>query len=193
MVWPWFFCVTVFVCPQSPYRSTGMIFWIFPVVLCHMFCLWHWPICEKLDLSFIWGHHHLHYSLHHADETHWTRLKQLSMISILGVQFRLLIMLLSQYRFAFYVVVAFPGSWSVGTIGKQHGMGRQAGSGREITLSFSTRPGSSPCPALLPDCPHWRRAWNRLMLSSSLASLFSCNGVLPGLYSRFTQIITKHS
>ena len=27
---------------------------------CHAFCMWHWPIGKDLDLSFIWGHHHLH-------------------------------------------------------------------------------------------------------------------------------------
>ena len=84
MIRPWFFCGTVFfVCPQSPYRDNDMIFCIFPVVLCHAFRKWHWPICKKLDLRFIWGHHHLHlvdmddqsingllhYWLHRADET----------------------------------------------------------------------------------------------------------------------------
>ena len=33
---------------------------IFLVVLCHAFCMWHWPIGKDLDLSFIWGHHRLH-------------------------------------------------------------------------------------------------------------------------------------
>ena len=28
-----------FVYPQSPYRNIDMIFWIFPVVLCHAFCM----------------------------------------------------------------------------------------------------------------------------------------------------------
>ena len=38
-----------------------MIFWIFLVVLCHSFGMWHCkPICKNVDLSFIWGHHHLH-------------------------------------------------------------------------------------------------------------------------------------
>ena len=73
--------MTVFACrPQSSYRDND-IFWIFPVVLCHAFCMWHWPICKNLDLSFIWGHHHLnlgddrpinrllHYLLHRTDET----------------------------------------------------------------------------------------------------------------------------
>ena len=32
----------------------------FPIVPCHAFCMWHWPIGKDLDLSFIWGHHHLH-------------------------------------------------------------------------------------------------------------------------------------
>ena len=35
-------------------------FWTFPIVPCHAFCMWHWPIGKDLDLSFIWGHHHLH-------------------------------------------------------------------------------------------------------------------------------------
>ena len=42
------------------------------------FRMWHWPIGKDLDLSFLWGHHHLHlvsiwiisYSLlHRADES----------------------------------------------------------------------------------------------------------------------------
>ena len=37
MVWSWFFCGTVFVCQQSPYRENDKLFWIFPVVLCHAF------------------------------------------------------------------------------------------------------------------------------------------------------------
>ena len=37
-----------------------MLFWIFPVVLCHAFCMWHWTICKNWNLTFIWGHHHLH-------------------------------------------------------------------------------------------------------------------------------------
>ena len=58
MVWSWFSCGTVCVCPQLPYRGNDMIIWIFPVVPCHAFCMWHWPTGEDLDLSFIWGHHH---------------------------------------------------------------------------------------------------------------------------------------
>ena len=65
-------------------EGNDMIFWIFPMVPCHAFCMWHWPIGKGLDFSFIWGHHHLHlvsiwisvdqlntsYSLlHRADET----------------------------------------------------------------------------------------------------------------------------
>ena len=57
--WPWFSCGTVCVCPQLSYRGNDMIFWIFPIVPCHAFCMWHWPIGKDLDLSFIWGHHHL--------------------------------------------------------------------------------------------------------------------------------------
>ena len=36
-----------------------MIIWIFPIVPWYAFCMWHWPIDKDLDLSFIWGHHHL--------------------------------------------------------------------------------------------------------------------------------------
>ena len=60
MVWPWFSCRTVCVCPQFPYRGNDTIFWIFPIVPCHAFCMWHWPIGKYFDFSFIWGHHHLH-------------------------------------------------------------------------------------------------------------------------------------
>ena len=54
-----FSCGTVCVCPQLPYRGNDMIFWIFPIVPCHAFCMWHWPVGRNLDWSFIWGHHHL--------------------------------------------------------------------------------------------------------------------------------------
>ena len=30
---------------------------LFPVVPCHAFGMWHWPIGKDLDLSFIWGHY----------------------------------------------------------------------------------------------------------------------------------------
>ena len=60
MVWPWFFCETAYVCPQYPYRGNDMIFWIFAIVHCHAFSMWHWPIGKDLYLSFIWDHHHLH-------------------------------------------------------------------------------------------------------------------------------------
>ena len=60
MVWPWFSCGTVCVCPQFPYRGNDTIFWIFPIVPCNAFCMWHWPTGKDLDLSIIWGHHHLH-------------------------------------------------------------------------------------------------------------------------------------
>ena len=60
MVWPWFFCRTVFVSPQFPYHGKDVIFWIFPITLSHVFCMWHWPIGKDLDLRFIWSHHHLH-------------------------------------------------------------------------------------------------------------------------------------
>ena len=39
MVWPWFFCGTVFVCLPSAYQDNDMIFLFFPVVLCHAFCM----------------------------------------------------------------------------------------------------------------------------------------------------------
>ena len=29
-----------------------MIFWIFPVVLCHAFCMWHWPTGKDLVFGF---------------------------------------------------------------------------------------------------------------------------------------------
>ena len=44
--------------PSAVFVDT--IFRIFPIVPCHAFCMWHWPIGKDLDLSFIWGHHHLH-------------------------------------------------------------------------------------------------------------------------------------
>ena len=70
-----------------PYRGNDTIFCIFPIVPCHAFCTWHWPICKDLDLSFIWGHHHLHLVvceyqwtscilhslLHRAEETQQSR------------------------------------------------------------------------------------------------------------------------
>ena len=37
-----------------------IIFWIFPIVSCRAFYMWHWPIGKDLDLSFNWDHHHLH-------------------------------------------------------------------------------------------------------------------------------------
>ena len=60
MIWPWFSCGTVCVCLQFPYRGNDTIFRTFPVVPCHALCMWQWPIGKDLDLSFIWGHHHLH-------------------------------------------------------------------------------------------------------------------------------------
>ena len=60
MVWPWFSCGTVCACPQFPYRGNNTIFWTFPIVTCHALCVWNWPIGKDLNLSFIWGHHHLH-------------------------------------------------------------------------------------------------------------------------------------
>ena len=38
------------------YRGYDMIFWIFPIVPCHAFCMWRWQIGKDLDLSFVWGH-----------------------------------------------------------------------------------------------------------------------------------------
>ena len=79
-----------------------MIFWIFRTVPCHAFCMWHWPMGKDLDLSFIWGHHHLHLvglwiSVDQLITSQlatpcWrdpTRSKQLSTVAILGFQFGL--------------------------------------------------------------------------------------------------------
>ena len=60
MVWPCFSCRTVCVCPQFPYRGNDTILWIFPIVHCQAICMWHWPIGKDFNLSFFWGHHHLH-------------------------------------------------------------------------------------------------------------------------------------
>ena len=35
----WDSCRTVCVCPQFPYRGNDTIFWIFPIVPCHAFCM----------------------------------------------------------------------------------------------------------------------------------------------------------
>ena len=70
--------------------------------------MWHWPICKKLDLSFIWGHHYLHLLMADHDRlTNWPtdqlitsllatqwwrdpeRSKQLSKVAVLGFQFKL--------------------------------------------------------------------------------------------------------
>ena len=70
---------------------------------CWHAALWHWLIYKKIDLSFIWGHHHLlvvgmedqsinwllHYLLHRADEAQLTRSKQMSTVAIVGFQFGL--------------------------------------------------------------------------------------------------------
>ena len=81
-----------------------MLFWIFPLVPCHAFYLWHWPIGKDidLDLSLIRGHHHLHsvglwISVDQlitsqpatSCSRHPTRSKQLSTVAILGFQFGL--------------------------------------------------------------------------------------------------------
>ena len=99
-VWPWFFCGTVFVCLQFPHHGNDMIFWIFPIVPCHAFCILHWPIDKDLDLNFIWGHYHLHLVgmvdrsvdqlitslLASPCSRDSTRSKQLSKVAILGFQ-----------------------------------------------------------------------------------------------------------
>ena len=60
MVWPWFSWEILCVCQQfSVSRQRHDLFWIFPTVPCNAFCMWHWPIGLHLDLSSIWGHHHL--------------------------------------------------------------------------------------------------------------------------------------
>ena len=71
MVWPWFSCGTVCVCPQFSYRDNDMIFWIFPIVPCHAFCMWHWPIGKNVDSSSVWGHHHLIVSIYGYQSTSW--------------------------------------------------------------------------------------------------------------------------
>ena len=52
-------CWTVFVCPQFICRGNSMIFWICPVVHCHAFCMWHWPIwiwlsAEVITICLLW-------------------------------------------------------------------------------------------------------------------------------------------
>ena len=58
MVWPWFSCGAVCLSAVTLSRQPRDIL-DFPIVPCHAFCMWHWPIGKDLDLSFIWGHHHL--------------------------------------------------------------------------------------------------------------------------------------
>ena len=90
MVWPWFSCGTVCVCPQFPYRGNNTIFRTFPVVPCHAFCMWHGPIGKDLDFSFIWGNNHLRISVDQLNTSQlatpcWrdpTRSKQLSTVAI---------------------------------------------------------------------------------------------------------------
>ena len=41
VVWPGFFCETACVCPQYSYRGKDMIFWIFAIVHCQAFSMWH--------------------------------------------------------------------------------------------------------------------------------------------------------
>ena len=87
---------------RKPLISTYHESRIFPVVLCHAFCTWHWPIGKNVDLSFIWGHHHLH--LVDDQSTSWLlhasllatpcyrdpkRSKQLPTVAIHGFQFGL--------------------------------------------------------------------------------------------------------
>ena len=85
------------------YRVVAAIFWTFPIVPCHALCMWHWPIGKDLDLSFIWGHHHLHtvglwisveqLNTSQLSTPSWkgpTRSKQLSTVAIwLSVNFEL--------------------------------------------------------------------------------------------------------
>ena len=101
MVWQWFCCGTVFVCPQFPHHGNDVKFSCCPsrvlyVTLANL---------KSLNSSFIWGHHHLHlvgidyqfitwllqYLLHRTFNC-WrdpTRSKQLGTVVILGFQFRL--------------------------------------------------------------------------------------------------------
>ena len=41
------------VCTQFICLGNSMIFWIFPVVHCHAFCMWHWPIWIWLSAEVI--------------------------------------------------------------------------------------------------------------------------------------------
>lgn len=66
--WPWLFCGTVFVCPQSPCSDNDMIFCTFPAVL------WIWALSEVITICIILVHNRsikrlLHYLLHCPDET----------------------------------------------------------------------------------------------------------------------------
>ena len=102
VVWPWFSCGTVCICLQFPYHGSDMVFWIFLTVPCHVFFMWHRPMDKDLDLSFIWGHHHLHLVglwmlvdqliTSQLATPSWpdpTRSKQLSTVAILSFQFGL--------------------------------------------------------------------------------------------------------
>ena len=75
------FCVSVISLSRQGHDILDFSCW---PLTCHAFCMWLWSIGEDLDLSFIWGHHHLHlegidyqsiscgllhYLLHRADET----------------------------------------------------------------------------------------------------------------------------
>ena len=64
LVWPWFFCGTFFVCPQFPYQGNNVMFWIFSYCSLSHILLVTLAIGKDLDLSFFWGHHHLHYRVY---------------------------------------------------------------------------------------------------------------------------------
>ena len=86
------FCLSAATVSLARQRHDILDFGCCPVVM------WHWPICESLDLSFIWGYHHLHLMddrstsrLVHVRTMCWrdpARLKQLS-VAILSLQFGL--------------------------------------------------------------------------------------------------------
>ena len=98
VVWPGFFCETACVCPQYSYRGKDMIFWIFAIVHCQAFSMWHnW---QRFALEF-----HLRSSPSAFSGYGWsvdqlitslltspcsrnpTRSKQLSTVAVLGFQF----------------------------------------------------------------------------------------------------------
>ena len=58
LIWPRFSAVQ-FLSVWSFLIAAKIWYSGFSVVFCQAFCMWHWPIDRDLDLTFIWGHHHL--------------------------------------------------------------------------------------------------------------------------------------